>query len=233
MWPPHPKGRNPGGGSSCRPRSATTPAFPPTNDAVLAALAEARELGFLGPGPVERHVSHAAAFLPLLGDAPGPALDLGSGGGVPGLVLAAATPDREWLLLDANRRRSSFLARVIAGLGWADRVRAVRAAAEEAAHDAAFRGQYSVVVARSFAAPAVTAECAAGFLQPRGRLIVSDPPANNARPRWPAAELAAVGLAPPEHHAGGFPSLTVTTLLTGCPPGYPRPWREMQRRPLW
>lgn len=195
---------------------------------MVAALEEARALGFLGPGPVERQITHARQFLPLL-EPPGAAVDLGSGGGIPGLVLAAATPDRSWLLLDVNRRRTSFLARTVAALGWSSRVEVLRAPAEAAAHETRFRGRFAVVVARSFAPPAVTAECAAGFLQLQGRLVVAEPPV--AADRWPPDGLAAVGLEPDAPGTGT--AMAVMSRTRPCPPEYPRQWREMQRHPLW
>ena len=77
---------------------------------LVGLLTEARRLGFLGPGPVEPHLDHALAFAGAVPEAPARALDLGAGGGLPGLVLAALTwPQTSWTLLDAQRRRTEFL----------------------------------------------------------------------------------------------------------------------------
>ena len=66
-------------------------------DALLAILAESKSLGFLGPGDPADHLSHALGFaevaLARLSTPPGDFADLGTGGGVPGLVLAAHWPD--------------------------------------------------------------------------------------------------------------------------------------------
>jgi len=135
----------------------------------------------------------------------GRVLDLGSGGGVPGLVLADAQPTLRLVLLDSAVRRCRFLRQVAAELNLVDRVEVVEARAEIAARDPAWRGSVDVVVARSFGAPAVTAECAVGFLRLGGCLVVSEPPgpgvspATSAAPgRWPAAGLAELGLGPAE-----------------------------------
>ena len=73
----------------------------PTSDAALIdALERSRSLGFLGPGPVTAHVEHARGYLSYVADG-GTVLDLGSGGGVPGLVLAHDRPDGHFVLLDA------------------------------------------------------------------------------------------------------------------------------------
>jgi hypothetical protein len=108
------------------------------------------------------------------------ALDLGSGGGLPGLVLVSAWPTTDWCLLDANQRRTEFLQEAVDELGLAGRVTVRRGRAEDLAHDPSLRGTFDLVVARSFGKPAVTAECAAGFLAVGGSLVVSEPPASSA-----------------------------------------------------
>lgn len=164
------------------------------DEAVLGALAEARALGFLGPGPLEAHVASAKAFAEALEGLEDRALDLGSGGGVPGLLLAAHFTEVSWTLLDVHRRRTSFLSRVVAALGWVGRVDVVRAQAEAAAHNVAYRQAFAAVTARSFGPPAVTAEVGAGFLAPGGRLVIAEPP-TTALDRWPAEPLLELGLA--------------------------------------
>jgi 16S rRNA (guanine527-N7)-methyltransferase len=152
-------------------------------------------------------------------------LDLGSGGGVPGLLLAAWLPASTWTLVDVHRRRTSFLARTVALPPWDGRVAVVRAAAEDLAHDASHRSSYDIVVSRSFGSPALTAECAAGFLRPGGRLLVAEPPTPDAA-RWPEAGLRTLGLAVED--AGG--SVAVFVQRAEVPPFVPRSWRELARR---
>lgn len=169
------------------------PNRPPEPPALLGTIEESRRFGFLGPGPVGPQIAHAHAFVDAVGDAPGPVLDLGSGGGLPGLVLAVRRPADEVVLLDAMARRTEFLTGAVAGLDLAGRVRVVCARAEEAARTN-LRGHFSVVVARSFGPPAVTAECAVGFLRPGGLLVVSEPP-HGSEARWDPTGLETLGLA--------------------------------------
>jgi 16S rRNA (guanine527-N7)-methyltransferase len=173
---------------------------------LLTVLTRAQKLGFLGPGPIEPHVEHADRFLTAWrGDPPGQALDLGSGGGLPGLVLALRWPTSAWTYLDANQRRTAFLAEAVSSLGIADRVDVQRGRAEEVGHDGRLRAQFDLVTARSFGPPAVTAECAAPFLRIGGVLIVSEPPDDPdldfkdedvlaPKVRWDGDGLARVGL---------------------------------------
>lgn len=196
---------------------------------VLGALAEARALGFLGPGPLAAHVASADAFAEALRPVAGRVLDLGSGGGVPGLLLADRFPDVAWTLLDQHRRRTSFLARVVAGLGWVGRVDVVRAAAEEAAHDPRFREQFAAVTARSFGPPAVTAEIASGFLAPGGRLLVAEPPAPDPS-RWPTSGLTQLGLV---LRLLGSPGVVVLERTGDLDAETPRGRRHLDRAPAW
>ena len=192
---------------------------------LLEVLEEARSLGFLGPGPVTFHVEHARAYLPLLDDVTGAALDLGAGGGIPGLVLAAERGDLAWTFLDGMQKRTAFLERAVAQLGLGNVT--VRTARAEEVPD--LRGAFDVVVARSFAAPAVTAECAAPLLRVGGRLVVSEPPDGEVD-RWSGA--GELGLGPPTVVAGP-PALVVLVQTVPCPPRYPRRTGVPAKRPLW
>ena len=166
-------------------------------DLLTELLTESRARGFLGPGDVQPHLVRAAAFATVLDRPPARALDLGAGGGLPGLVLAATVwPETRWTFLDAQRKRTTFLVEAIERLHLDDRVDVVTGRAEEIARDPAHRETYDVVMARSFGAPAVTAECATGFLRADGCLVVSEPPDADPTVRWPSAALAEIGFGP-------------------------------------
>ncbi len=158
-----------------------------------AVLEESRRLGFLGPGPVDDHIAHAERFCRLVGDVSGSFVDLGSGGGVPGLVALAVWPQASGVLLDAQAKRCAFLRRSVVDLGWAGRTTIVEDRAERAGRVADLREAADLVLVRSFGPPAPTAECAAAFVRPGGRVAVSEPP-SGSEARWPAAGLAVLGL---------------------------------------
>jgi 16S rRNA (guanine527-N7)-methyltransferase len=201
--------------------------------ALVEVLELARERGLLGPGAVETHVRHALGFGEASGGPPsGPALDLGSGGGIPGLVLAIEFPASDWVLLDSRARSARFLTEAVERLGLGSRARVVEARAEVAAHDAALRGSVALVVARGFGSPAVAAECAAGFLAPGGRLVVSEPPESTGS-RWPSAALGELGLGPAAVVEGGGFRYAVLDQVGDCPPRYPRRVGIPGKRPLF
>lgn len=192
---------------------------------ITTVLEEARALGFLGPGPVTFHVEHARAYLPALEPVLGEALDLGAGGGIPGLVLALERPDLSWTFLDGMAKRTAFLERAAKRLVLGNVT--VRTARAEEVPD--LRGRFGAVVARSFATPAVTAECAAPLLRVGGRLVVSEPPEPDAD-RWHGA--AELGLGPAQRLPGP-PALVVLVQEAVCPPRYPRRTGVPAKRPLW
>lgn len=205
---------------------------------LLAVLEEARTLGFLGPRSVLPQLEHAEAFLPLLGgDGPaeGPFLDLGSGGGVPGLVLASSLPGSRWVLLDSMVRRTGFLTDAVRRLALEDRVEVLTARAEDVGRDPGHRMRYRSVVARSFAGPPVLAECAAPLLQRGGTVVVSEPPATGDRPkpgRWPEVGLRQLGLTL-ETWVAGPPSFVRLRQSARCPRTYPRAVGTPSASPLW
>jgi 16S rRNA (guanine527-N7)-methyltransferase len=169
-------------------------------EAVAEILARSAALGFLGNMPIDDQVAHALGFRDAieqrLGRPPEGFLDLGTGGGLPGLVLASSWPASRAVLFDANERRTEFLSTEVEGWDRALPVLVVRGRAEEAGRDPALVASFEVVVARSFGTPAVTAECSAPFLVRGGIIVVSEPPDTSQGDRWPAEGLGELGLRP-------------------------------------
>lgn len=155
-------------------------------------LDAARRTGAVGPTADEDHIAHALRFAAAV--APPPSfVDLGSGGGLPALVLLLAWPAARGVLVEASHRRAAALLEAVAALDLAARVEVCPDRAEDVARAAVHRGRHAVVTARSFSSPAVTAECAVGFLAPGGHLLVSEPPGSVGQ-RWPADGVASLGL---------------------------------------
>jgi 16S rRNA (guanine527-N7)-methyltransferase len=158
------------------------------------------ELGFLGSMPVTDQVEHALGFAAILeselGGPPASVIDLGTGGGVPGLVLASCWPDTRVVLMDANERRTTFLQEVVDGWSGSGRAEVLRGRAEELGRNGELRERFDGVTSRSFGLPAATAECGSSFLAVGGSMVISEPPDSDPRERWPEAGLRQLGLAP-------------------------------------
>lgn len=205
-------------------------------NAIVEVLERSRTLGFLGPGPIEDHLRHAVTFEDALvevgalpgGRSNGRCLDLGTGGGVPGLVLAARWPSSHWTLLDSMERRTAVLRDEIAALGQDERIEVICARAESAARQPELRQTFDVVTARSFGPPAVTAECARGFLVAGGHLVVSDPP-DGPGDRWPIDGLTQLALSVVAHVFG----CTVLRAEGPVPEAIPRGVGRPGKRPAF
>ena len=203
--------------------------------ALRSVLAQSHELGFIGDPDLGGHIDHALGFATAFGRVPERALDLGSGGGLPGLVLALHWPDSRWVLLDGSPKRTAFLAEAVAELELDDRVRVVTGRAEEVGHEPAERASFDLVVSRSFGPPAVVAECAAPFLAIDGSLVVSEPREGADRWAFPdgLAEVGLVALDPLPDDPDAVGAFRVLVQRTACPPRYPRRVGMPAKRPLF
>ena len=164
-----------------------------TRARLTQALSQAQQRGWIGPQPIDRQIDHSLAFADAAESDPTTAVDLGSGGGLPALVLAAVWPQSHWTLVEASLARAAFLELRCAHLGWSDRMDVVHGTAEILGEDEQRRGRADLVTARSFGPPLSVIKAAAPLLRPGRELIVSAAP--DATP-WPADALAGYGLGP-------------------------------------
>ena len=148
----------------------------------------------------------------------GPIVDVGSGGGAPGIPLAAELPDREVTLLEAEQRKAEFLRRWEAEL---PNLRVVWGRAEEQQPD-----QFGVAVAKALAPPPVAAEWCLALVRPGGAAVLWVGPSAELERVAQVAEL--LGAAPPEERDG----LLVIRKLGPTPPGFPRRPGVARKRPL-
>jgi len=203
--------------------------------ALDAAWTSARRAGVLGSATTEEIVAHAAGYLPAACRVQDSfsAIDLGTGAGVPGVVLAALRPNSHWVLLDGNARRCEHAQSAVRSLSLNDRVDVVHARVEEIAHDSMHRGSYDLVVARSFGPPEDLAECALPLLTANGTLAVSV--TAETLDRWelavevlPELELEVEGTAASEDGRHALIRMGGT-----CPPAWPRRPATRRRTPLF
>ena len=127
------------------------------------------ELGLIGPLELPRlwtrHILNSALVAPLLH--PGRVGDVGSGAGLPGLVLAIMRPDVSFMLIEPMERRVAWLERQVAELELAN-VEVVRARAEEAK----LKGALDQVTARAVSALRTLIPITAPLLRPGGELVL-------------------------------------------------------------
>ena len=163
----------------------------PPDALLLAALADSQRLGMLGRLPVTEVLRHSEAFVEAVRDVDDDVVDLGTGGGVPGLVIAWRRPDLRLVLVDRRATRTDHVSRLVHRLGMVARVRVLTCEAAALPRRLGGAGA-GAVVARGYGSPARVVRDGAPLLAGGGLLVVSEPP--SASPRWPSDLLAASGL---------------------------------------
>jgi 16S rRNA (guanine(527)-N(7))-methyltransferase RsmG len=158
----------------------------------------------------------ALRAVPLLERYEGRVIDVGSGGGSPGIPLAAALPEREVTLLDAERRKCEFLRR------WAPpNAEVVWGRAEEQEPQ-----RWGVATAKALAQPPVAAELCLPLVRTGGAAIL-----------WLGEQAALEPLAAASQQLGGgnpelHEGLVVLPKVAATPPGFPRRVGVAKKRPL-
>ncbi len=171
------------------------------HDGLIETLRQAQRFGFFGPRPIEDAVEHSGQYVAALGDLAHDVriIDLGSGGGLPGLVLAAAYPEASVTLLDRREKRTDFLRLAVNRLGWSHVD--VIAGDVSSLIDAVVSGDtppFDVVTARGFGPPAVTLRAAVSLARSGSRVVISEPPTDD---RWPDDLLAELSVTRMRHGA--------------------------------
>ncbi len=168
----------------------------------------------------------ALVALSLLGD--GPVVDVGSGGGSPGLPLAVARPDLRFDLLEANAKKCAFLREVAAEI---PNVEVVQARAEDHALGEG-RDAYGTALARALALPPVAVEWCLPLVAPGGRLVLFAGEIDEAATARAAGELAARLSETVAVEGSQRQSLLVFEKEGPTPPRFPRKAGTARKRPL-
>jgi 16S rRNA (guanine527-N7)-methyltransferase len=173
-------------------------------------------LGFLPPGPQR-------------------VIDVGSGGGLPGLPLKIARPELRLTLLEANHRKAAFLVQAAARLEL-EGVEVLAERAEDAGRDPRHREAYDVAVARALAALPVLAELCLPLVAVGGRLLAmktdaaAEAKAAEGAIRRLGGELVEVGAAASAARSLG--EVVVVAKVAPTPDEFPRRAGVPGRRPL-
>lgn len=161
----------------------------------------------------------ALRAVPLVEATPGAIVDVGSGGGSPGIPLAVALPDREVTLLEAERRKCAFLERFASELG---NVQVVWGRAETQPRDS-----YGVALAKALAKPPVAVELCLPLVEIGGLVVL-----------WVGRSVERDRLVRVAERLGGdldddlVPGLLTIRKSRATPPGFPRRPGMAKKRPL-
>lgn len=154
-----------------------------TEQRLTTLLARAQRDGALGAWPIDEVITHARAFVDALPHEAVSVLDLGSGAGVPGLVIALDRPKCSLTLVDRRAKRIDALRRAVTALGWTDRVSVLQADAEVLTTQPEWEHSQDAVVARGFGPPELTLSVASRLVRDGGWVVISEPPSDQPS-RW-------------------------------------------------
>ena len=155
----------------------------------LINLVSERSMGEI----IERHFVDSLTPLPLLKQDGGFLLDLGSGGGFPGLPLKIMLPKMHVFLVDASRKKTSFLSNMVRMLDLTE-TSVLRERIEELAEREDFKGQFDTVISRAALKLDQLLIFSAFFLKNDGRLVAMKGADATAEIKTAEATAAAVGM---------------------------------------
>jgi 16S rRNA (guanine527-N7)-methyltransferase len=163
-----------------------------SDDHLLSVLQLAQDGGVIGNTDLGLEVSRARVFIHALQTLTGvrDLLDIGSGGGLPGLVIAHDFPELRVTLIDRREKRTDLLTRQAHRL----RQHVSGSPIEVICSDVASlhgHAHFDAITSRSFGSPEVVLDTALPLLRSGGWLLVSEPPNSNGD-RWPQATLSDV-----------------------------------------
>ena len=190
------------------------------------------------PAAVARlHLLDSLAALPIIDAmAPRHACDLGSGGGVPGLVLAVGRPEIHWTLVDSVRKKADAMRSFDAAMQLPN-VSIVAERAEVMGRDSRYRESFDLVTARACAALPVLVEYALPMVRVGGSVLAWKGPISDDELSTGATAAAELGggepsLLPTAFEALGDHRFVVVPKDRPTPDLFPRRPGEASRRPL-
>ncbi|TMB44824.1 MAG: 16S rRNA (guanine(527)-N(7))-methyltransferase RsmG [Chloroflexi bacterium] len=184
-------------------------------------------------GPADELVADSLVLLEHLGTARH-MVDVGSGGGLPGLPLKIARPDLAVTLIEADQTKAAFLVQACAALGLPD-MEVVAQRAEDVGHDPRYREAFDLAVARALAPMPVLVELCLPLVRAGGRLLAQktdkeDAAASERAIRLLGGSLDAVVPAPSAARRSG--TIVVISKISATPDAYPRRAGLPAKKPL-
>ena len=176
----------------------------------------------------EKHVGEVLDLLAVCDPAPGArVVDVGAGGGVPGIPMAVLRPDLHVALLESDTRKAGFLTHV-AGALQLDGVTVLAMRAEDAARRGELRESFDLAVSRAVAPPPVMCELSLPLVRLSGQVAALVGDAEHAA-QQSARAASLCGGSEPRAAEGG---VLLVDKVRATPEEYPRRAGVPARRPL-
>lgn len=204
------------------------------NDSKLHELARMiSEWPGLVSRPADELIEDSLVLLEHIGEG-NKVVDVGSGGGLPGLPLKIARADLSMTLIEADQAKAAFLVRACATLGLHD-VQVLAKRAEEVGQDPIYRESFDVAVARALAPMPVLAELCLPLVKVGGRLLAQKTESEDVSLASRAIDslggaLNQVVTAPSTARGAG--TVIIVDKVRSTPPAYPRRPGVPARKPL-
>ncbi len=204
------------------------------NDSKLSELARLiSDWPGLVSGSADELIEDSLVLLDHLGKARR-LVDVGSGGGLPGLALKITRPDLAVTLIEADQAKAAFLVQACAKLDLRD-VEVLARRAEEVGRDGRYRESFDVAVARALASMPVLAELCLPLVKVGGRLVAQKTASEEVQRAGRAIEamggaLNRVAAAPSAARGAG--TVVIVDKVRPTPPAYPRRPGVPARKPL-
>ena len=180
-----------------------------------------------------RHVVDSLSLLPWVASTGATTvIDVGTGGGLPGIPLALAVPELRVTLLEATGRKCEFLQQCVADLGLKDRCTVVNLRAEVAGHRPELRERFDLCVSRAVARLPILLEYCIAFPKAGGHIVLIK--GEQAQAEIDESKKALHSLHAQVVESVRTPTGTIVAVekLRGAPKMYPRGDGEPKRRPL-
>ena len=159
-------------------------------------LREAQRIGALSNAPVAEIIKHAKWFAEAIPPSAITGVDLGSGAGVPGLIVALYCPQINLQLVDRRVGRTDVLIRAVHALNLTDRVTVRCCEISDMTKDSTWAKHFDVAMSRGLGPPIQTLNLSRDLVKPGGVIIISEPPPDSDS-RWDEQQVRALGLEGP------------------------------------
>ena len=159
-------------------------------------------------------------------------VDVGTGAGVPGILLAIALPESQWTLIDASERRCRIVEKVVREIGLCSRVEVSHVRVGQWSRSQQHREQFDGVTARLFGSAAELAECGLPLLRHKAKLVVSV--SDKTERRWRKADvLGTTGCEIVDKWSTPHGSFLAIQRVASVPATLPRRTAARRRSPLF
>lgn len=164
--------------------------------ALEPVLRAAQKIGALSGAPIDQIIGHALWFAKAIPSSAKRVIDLGSGAGVPGLIVAFERPELELVLVDRRSGRTDLLSRSVLALNLDSRVSVKCSEIGDLVRDSNFFKRFDAAISRGLGPSLETLRLSRDLVKLGGVVIISEPPPTT-QSRWNPEDVSSLALEGP------------------------------------